>query len=315
AGEPAIKGKNGWRAVPILVGTGGSFDNGQDAENFFFNPDANNFLAFETADGKKTCLFLSGEYRQDCKFKTNLADYLVNVLGRNIEDVSKLREIEIYVSDKDKARSLIEKERAAAKLNPDRTLYLKQIMYYPLNVEECFLSASQNIFDVEGARRQKARISVHERTGSSVILYPNDDRVGIEFTDKRPISSFPIKTGEDKDAPIVIYEQPDRNPPYGLYVAVVDQYRQGQAAYSTYLGTIAIYKRMHDITGEKYQDMFVASYAARPDRKEKWEKQAELLIQLYNARTLCENDEMSFINHMINVNKSHFLEKQPEWLK
>src|SRR5690606_19610467 len=95
AGEPAIKGKNGWRAVPILVGTGGSFDNGQDAENFFFNPDANNFLAFETADGKKTCLFLSGEYRQDCKYKTNLADYLVNVLGRNIEDVSKLREIEI----------------------------------------------------------------------------------------------------------------------------------------------------------------------------------------------------------------------------
>src|SRR4249919_758388 len=32
AGEPAIKGANGWRAVPILVGTGGSFERGQDAE-------------------------------------------------------------------------------------------------------------------------------------------------------------------------------------------------------------------------------------------------------------------------------------------
>src|SRR5690606_34965900 len=45
AGVPAMKGKNGFRAVPILVGTGGSFDNGKDAENFFLNPDANNFLS------------------------------------------------------------------------------------------------------------------------------------------------------------------------------------------------------------------------------------------------------------------------------
>src|SRR5690606_16997973 len=140
----------------------------------------------------KTCLFLSGEYRQDCKYKTNLADYLINVLGRKLEDVSELKDIEIYVSDKDKARLVIDKERAAAKLNPDRTLYLKQIMYYPLTVEECFLSASENIFDVDSARRQKARITVRERTGSSVILYPNDDRVGIEYTNKLPISNFPI---------------------------------------------------------------------------------------------------------------------------
>jgi hypothetical protein len=39
AAEPAFKGANGWRAVPILVGTGGSFDKGQDAENFFYNPE------------------------------------------------------------------------------------------------------------------------------------------------------------------------------------------------------------------------------------------------------------------------------------
>lgn len=67
--------------------------------------------------------------------------------------------------------------------------------------------------------------------------------------------------------------------------------------------------------GEKYQDMFVASYAARPNDKKTWEKQAELLIQMYNARTLCENDEISFIEHMKAVNKAHYLEKQPDWLK
>jgi hypothetical protein len=72
---------------------------------------------------------------------------------------------------------------------------------------------------------------------------------------------------------------------------------------------------MHDITGEKYQDMFVASYCARPDKKETWEEQARLLIKYYNARTLCENDDISFIEYMKAKGDAHYLEKQPEWLK
>jgi len=315
AAEPAFKGKNGWRAVPILVGTGGSFDNGKDAENFFYNPDANNFLGFEQEDGSKTGLFLSGLYRQDCKYKTTLADYLVNVRGMKIDDVSELSKVEMYVSDKDKALEKIYQERESAKKNPDRTLYLKQVMYYPITVDECFLSASENIFDIEGAKRQKQRLLNQGRTGTPVILFHDGEKINHEFTDKLPISNFPLKTDDSKDAPVVIYEFPMENPPYGLYVAGVDPYRQGQAAYSSSLGSVYIYKRMHDITGEKYQDMFVASYCARPDKKETWEEQARLLIKYYNARTLCENDDISFIEYMKAKGDAHYLEKQPEWLK
>jgi hypothetical protein len=39
------------------------------------------------------------------------------------------------------------------------------------------------------------------------------------------------------------------------------------------------------------------------------------LIKYYNARALCENDEVSFIDYMISKNDAHYLEKQPEWLK
>jgi hypothetical protein len=99
-----------------------------------------------------------------------------------------------------------------------------------------------------------------------------------------------------------------------LYVAGVDPYRQGQSAYSSSLGAVYVYKRMHDITGEKYQDMFVASYVARPDKKDKWEEQARLLIKYYNARTLCENDDISFIEYMKAKGDAHYLEKQPQWL-
>jgi hypothetical protein len=61
--------------------------------------------------------------------------------------------------------------------------------------------------------------------------------------------------------------------------------------------------------------MFVASYCARPDKKETWEEQARYLIKYYNARALCENDEISFIDYMIAKGDAHYLERQPDWLK
>jgi hypothetical protein len=188
-------------------------------------------------------------------------------------------------------------------------------MYYPMEVDDIFLNEDTNIFDIEAAKRQKTRLLQNERTGTPVILFMDEDRVAHEFTDKRPITNFPLKSSDLKDAPVVIYEFPVADPPYGLYVAGVDPYRQGQSAYSTSLGAVYIYKRMHDITGEKYQDMFVASYVARPDKKETWEEQARLLIRYYNARALCENDDISFIEYMKAKGDAHYLEKQPQWLQ
>lgn len=317
AGVPAMKGINGFRAVPILVGTGGAFDNGKDAENFFYNPRANKFRAFvDPKTGKETCLFMSGLYRQDCKEPKTLTQFLREDLGRDITgDTSELDKLTIQVANKEKARILIESDREAAKKNPDKTLYLKKVMYYPLNVDECFLSEGDNIFDIEAAKRQLARIRTQEKTGSCVTLFASEDGIKHEFTDKQPVSNFPLKPHDSKDAPIIIYEFPVSNPPYGLYVCGVDPYRQGKSQYSDSLGSVYIYKRMHDIMGEKYQNMIVASFTARPDKKDKWEEQARLLIKYYNARVLCENDDISFIETMKAKGDAHYLEKQPDWLK
>jgi hypothetical protein len=317
AGVPAMKGEFGWRAIPILVGTGGSFDNGKDAENFFMNPEANDFLPFtDPLTGRKTCLFLSGLYRQDCKEDKTLTQFLREDQGQDITgDTSELDKIIIKVSNKDKALKLINKEREDAKKNPDNTIYLKKVMYLPLTVEECFLSDTDNIFDIQAAKRQKERIDMQARKGSFVKLYTDEDGIRHEFSSLVPVSNFPLKPQESKNAPIVIYEFPITNAPYGLYVAGVDPYRQGKSEYSTSLGAVYIYKRMHNIVGEKYQDMFVASYVARPDNKDDWNEQARLLIKYYNARTLCENDDISFIEYMKSKGDAHYLEKQPDWLK
>ncbi len=315
--EPAFKGKYGWRGVPMMVGTGGAFDNGADAENFFFNPESNNFLGVDREDGKngKIGLFLSGLYRQDCKERRTLGEYLTEEEGMELKKDSCLWDVPMWISDKEKALEIITKEREHLKNNPDRTLYLKTVMYYPLNVEECFLSSQVNMFNVQDAKRQKEKLLLQKRTGSPVELYLDEGKIKHKFTDKLPISNFPLKPADSKDAPVVIYEFPVEDPPYGLYVAGVDPYRQGKSEYSDSLGSVYIYKRMNNLLGEQYQDMFVASYTARPDKKETWERQARYLIKYYNARTLVENDEISFIDYMVSKGDSHYLEQQPQWLR
>lgn len=706
AAKPGFTTPFGWGCSPILTGTGGDMKKFQDAKLLMFDVEAFNFMSYNNADDTKRVhgLFLGHKYRMEAKEPSTLGAYL------ELPKSSPLHEIPMQVSNVEKADKVTDSDLEALKKSSERSTYLKEKMYYPKKVDDIFLNEDTNIFDIEGARRQQLKLYANGVTGTPVILFPTETGVGHEFTDKRPITNFPVKPGDDKDAPVVILEFPITNPPYGLYVAgcllpgervitekgrtpvenVIlsdklinkdgekvdiinlqryfkqeediytikvsnsyrttsftkehpiyvsdsfgnnaepiienrfnfdfvkaenlkinqwikvpniykkknefdidilwnnvdvridrqipsplknenfwwfigiflgdgwcesnrhkisvsfnkketlhiyrftelveslfnrkvssrvrnncieltfccdqlhnfiinhfgksasgkripdwakridnnnkyqlllgyldsdgciyrdkkrnyynldfvsisldllediqdvllslgyvsnlcllreakvhkfknrtsltkptyqlrvgnnetikfsryfnqcvshkllkidynnlkktvtspksgcfisecgnyayfkikkinkfkytgwvynfecdthtymcrnitthncDPYRQGKAEYSKSLGTVAIYKRMHDITGEKYQDMFVAYYAARPNKKEDWEKQAELLIQMYNARTLCENDEISFIEHMKAVNKAHYLEKQPEWLK
>lgn len=311
AAVPGFTTPYGWGCSPILTGTGGDMKRFMDAKSLMFDVNNFNFLTYNNEKDEKRVhgLFISYKYRMEAKEESTLGKFL------NQPEGSDLHEVRMLVSNEEKAKEITEGNLERLKKAGDRVAYLKEKMYYPMEVDDIFLNEDTNIFDIEAAKRQKARLIGQERTGTPVILFHDGEKITHEFTDKQPITNFPLKNSDLKDAPVIIYEFPVENPPYGLYVAGVDPYRQGQAAYSTSLGSVYIYKRMHDITGEKYQDMFVASYCARPDKKETWEEQARLLIKYYNARTLCENDDISFIEYMKAKGDAHYLEKQPEWLK
>ena len=311
AAVPGFTTPFGWGCSPILTGTGGDMKKFMDAKSLMFDVGNYNFLEYNNSKDEKRIhgLFISHKFRMEAKYESSLGSYL------DLPKKSDLHNVKMMVSDEELATKITNDNLERLKKAGDRLAYLKEKMYYPQEVDDIFLNEDSNIFDIEGAKRQKARLLANERTGTPVVLYDDGDGIKHEFTDKAPITNFPLKNTDHKDAPIVIYEFPIEAPPYGLYVAGVDPYRQGKAAYSTSLGAVYIYKRMHAITGEKYQDMFVASYCARPDKKEVWEEQARLLIKYYNARALCENDEVSFIDYMISKNDAHYLEKQPEWLK
>lgn len=311
AAEPGFTTPFGWGCSPILTGTGGDMKMFMDAKSLMFDVENFNFLSYQNEKDTKIFhgLFISNKYRMEAKVKSTLGAFL------EMPEDNDLHNVEMLVSDAELADKITDDNIASKKKAGDRVAYLKEKMYFPKEVNDIFLNEDTNIFDIEAAQRQKARLLLQGRTGTSVILYDDGDGVKHEFTDKLPISNYPLKGSDLKEAPVVIYEFPMSDPPYGLYIAGVDPYRQGKAAYSESLGSVYIYKRMHEITGEKYQDMFVASYCARPEKKETWEEQARLLIKYYNARTLCENDEISFIDYMISKGDAHYLEKQPAWLQ
>ena len=310
AAVPGFTTPFGWGCSPILTGTGGDMKRFMDAKSLMFDVDNYNFLTYNNDEDTRRVhgLFISNKYRMEAKEDSTLGAYV------NAEKTSDLHNVQMLVSNEEKANKITNDNLERLKKAGDRVAYLKEKMYYPQKVDDIFLNEDTNIFDIESAKRQKTRLLQNERTGTPVILFSDEGKIGHEFTDKMPISNFPLKSTDAKDAPVVIYEFPIENPPYGLYVAGIDPYRQGQAKYSTSLGSVYIYKRMHDLTGEKYQDMFVASYCARPDKKETWEEQARLLIKNYNARALCENDDISFIEYMKSKGDAHYLEKQPQWL-
>jgi hypothetical protein len=310
AAVPGFTTPFGWGCSPILTGTGGDMKKFMDAKSLMFDVSNYNFLTYNNEDDTKRVhgLFISNKYRMEAKYESSLGEYL------NVPKESDLHNVSMAVSDEDKANEITNGNLERLKKAGDRVAYLKEKMYYPQKVDDIFLNEDTNIFDIESAKRQKTRLLQQDRTGTPVVLFIDEGIVSHEFTDKVPITNFPLKNTDQKDAPVVIYEFPIENPPYGLYVAGVDPYRQGQAKYSTSLGSVYIYKRMHALTGEKYQDMFVASYCARPDKKETWEEQSRLLIKYYNARTLCENDDISFIEYMKSKGDAHYLEKQPQWL-
>lgn len=311
AAIPGFTTPFGWGCSPILTGTGGDMKKFMDAKSLMFDVDNFNFLTYNNDKDDKRVhgLFIPAKYRMEAKEDSTLGEYLDQPLS------SDLHQVKMLVSNEEKALQITNDNLTRLKKAGDRIAYLKEKMYYPMEVDDIFLNEDTNIFDIEIAKRQKNRLLQQERTGTPVVLFNDEGVIKHEFTDKLPITNFPLKNSDQKDAPVVIYEFPIDNPPYGLYVAGVDPYRQGKSAYSSSLGSVYIYKRMHEITGEKYQDMFVASYCARPDKKETWEEQARLLIKYYNARTLCENDDISFIEYMKAKGDAHYLEKQPEWLK
>ena len=312
ATTPCFDSPYGWRCSPFVIGTSGDMTKAGDLEELFNNPEAYNFLPVEVNEtGKSYGLFIPGTRSLKVpKDSTPLGLFLEK------EQPSELDKINIWVSNEERGRDLILKSREQIKKSSGLEAYLKEVMYYPLTHEECFLELSQNIFPVDLLQDQLTSLISNEIQGDAVELYLNKEgRVQHKFTDKKPVQNFPAKPNDQIEGAIQIWEYPIADAPYGLYTAGTDPYKQSQAQYSTSLGSTYIYKRVHNLSGEGWQNIMVAAYTGRPKKIDQWYEITKLLLKYYNARTLCENMDYGFIQHCVEKNEaSRLLERTPSFL-
>lgn len=312
ATTPCFDSPYGWRCSPFVIGTSGDMTKAGDLEELFNNPEAYNFLPVESLDsGKSYGLFIPGTKSLKVpKEPTPLGLYL----GKDTP--SELDDLTIWLSDEGKGKELILKSREQIKKSSGLEAYLKEVMYYPLTHEECFLELSQNIFPVDLLQEQLQKIVALDANPDYVELYQKSDgSIGHKFSDKKPVQNFPSKPTDKLEGVVQIWEYPILGAPYGLYTAGTDPYKQSEAKYSTSLGSTYIYKRVHDIAGEGWQNIVVATYTGRPKKIETWYEVTKMLLKYYNAKTLCENMDMGFIQHCIEKNEAaFFLERTPSFL-
>lgn len=293
----------GWMCVPILAGTGGSFERGGDAEEMFHNPEAYRLIAIEDKDEpKKVGFFLPASNRIETLTKSTVAKHF------GIAEPSELDQISFHEADEKAGTELTLSLRETARKANDQKTLLKEIMYFPLQSKECFLRNSNNNFPVEEARKRLQYLLDNGIRGQSVELTRNGNGTVIHnFSERMAITEFPVKKDTRKEGTILIYEFPVNNPPRFMYVAGCDPYNQSTSEYSDSLGTVYIYKRMTDLIGSGYKDQMVASYAARPETMNKWHEQVEMLMDFYNAVCMPENENGTFIQFFDHKYKGHMI--------
>ena len=321
AAEKAMVSRFGIRAVFIAVGTGGNFEKGDDAKKAMMEPRAHKFVPYLQPDGQETGCFISGLFRQDCKKKTTLAAYLLsdtckqqfpNLKIDSIPEDSELWRTDMWEADKELAMAKILSDRELARRSPDSRLYLKTVAYDPLTVDEIFLTDSNNMFSHLFEALEKHKLDVTENTNPRYVdLYREGDQtVAWRSSEKSIVTDFPVKTTTNTKAPVVIYEEPIKDLPYATYVCGIDPYNQDKSSDSiASLGSCYIFKRMYDPFGH-YQNAVVASYSGRPDTLTEFYNICEMMIDMYKALALPEN-ESSIIQYFIQRKKDYVLFDSP----
>ena len=215
AAIPGFTTQFGWGCSPIVTFTGGDMKKFFDAKQLMFDVEAFNFLEFQNEKDSRRIhgLFIGHKYRLEAKVDSSFGDFI------NATEGSQLYNIHMQISDGSLAEKITNENLERTKKSGDRSAYLKEKMYYPKEVDDIFLNEDTNIFDIDAAKAQQTRLKVGDITGSTVELFHDGETIKMKNVDKRPITNYPIKPNENKDAPIVIWEAPIANAPYGLYVA------------------------------------------------------------------------------------------------
>lgn len=312
---PSFETMDGWKTIPVLIGTSGESNLSVDAEKVLNNPELNDLMEMDwdllesivpkeaiTWKRRPFGYFVPAQmaYKKGFKrTKTNLSKFL-NIES---EDLSK---ININITDWENNTKVCLERRE--KLKKDKEKHQKEVVFYPLDPEDCFMSAENNPFPAIIAKKHKERLIAegNDTVGIAQAITltrdsKNPNRIISEISNKN-VAEFPHQGGFI-DAPILLYgELPDEEPAKWTYVASLDDYKHAQSDGDS-VGVLTIYKR--DLQLSKDDGKVVAILATRPDPHGYFHQQIHLVLEKFNVICFPENEDMKIKDYFDKLGLSH----------
>lgn len=284
----------------VIQGTSGDMEGGTlDFADMFYNPEAYDLLPFTNIWDDNAEQSMCGYFHPETLNLVGFYDKQGN------SDVEGGRNYELT------------KREALRKVANSSYVLQKRMQEKPLCPSEAFLTVSTNDFPIVELQHQLdfvRRENLHIKKGIVGSLYKDEETSKVRFKidlkgELHPLNSYKVKD-EDIRGAIVIYEYPVPNAPEGLYKISYDPYRQDQANTSTSLGATYVYKGV--MQGQSTYDCLVATYIGRPNTSDDYNRNLEMLAELYNCKIAYENEVTEVKSYFTKRKKLNLLALQPD---
>jgi hypothetical protein len=289
--EPLWKDGDRMIGIPILFGTGGDMASAtQDFADMFYNPSSYGLAEYDNIYENTDINGKCGWFVDEMWFRPSR----VSIDNKIYEGVDKSGNAIRWV-----AEWSLDKERLIKKNSDKKTfdLLLTQKCKTP---SEAFLITQGNVFQTAELYARLSKLKAddsykYQGSAGELIEFEGEVKWIPDLENKlRPIYNFPLKSGQDAQGAIVIYEHPitiNGQVPEDLYILGHDPWgidaEGGKSLGSTYV----IKSKKYALQGYGH-DQIVAEYVGRPDPGgfAEYNYNLEKLAVYYNGKINFEND-------------------------